>query len=462
MGGRKAELAELELPDFGTPVSEPHLPAELYEARIERARARAEEHGFDALVVYADREHFANLAYLTGYDPRFEEALLVLAPGRQPSLLVGNEGMAYSAVSPVQLERVLYQTFSLPGQPRSSSATLRELLTDAGLRAGLSVGLVGWKYFVREETDEPDEWLELPAFIVDVLRQIGCRLRNANRLFIDPADGLRVVNEVEQLARFEFAATWSSQGVRNVIAGVQPGRTELELAPLLGMNGLPLSCHPILVAGPRTAAFIPSPSAYRLQVGDPIFCAYGVWGGNTARAGFLVEEAGQLPAGARDYVSRLVEPYFAAVAAWYETVGIGVTGGELFDVVHSRLSDPFYGVGLNPGHLIHLDEWVSSPIYAGSDIALRSGMALQMDIIPLTHSVYHMSNVEDGIALADATLRAAFEAAYPEAWARIQARRAFMERNLGIALKPEVLPFSNMPAYLPPYWLAPQFAMRVA
>jgi hypothetical protein len=30
----------------------------------------------------------------------------------------------------------------------------------------------------------------------------------------------------------------------------------------------------------------------------------------------------------------------------------------------------------------------------------------------------------------------------------------------GIQLKPEVLPFSNVPAYLPPFWLAPHRAMR--
>ena len=38
---------------------------------------------------------------------------------------------------------------------------------------------------------------------------------------------------------------------------------------------------------------------------------------------------------------------------------------------------------------------------------------------------------------------------------RITARRAFMRDVLGIALKPEVLPFSNIPAYLPPFLLSP-------
>jgi hypothetical protein len=30
-----------------------------------------------------------------------------------------------------------------------------------------------------------------------------------------------------------------------------------------------------------------------------------------------------------------------------------------------------------------------------------------------------------------------------------------MEEEIGIRLKPEVLPFSNIPAYLPPYMLSP-------
>lgn len=66
------------------------------------------------------------------------------------------------------------------------------------------------------------------------------------------------------------------------------------------------------------------------------------------------------------------------------------------------------------------------------------------------------------IALADEALRAEFATRYPEAWARIQARREFMRQVLGIRLKPEVLPFSNLPAYLPPYLLDPHRAMRLA
>ena len=34
--------------------------------------------------------------------------------------------------------------------------------------------------------------------------------------------------------------------------------------------------------------------------------------------------------------------------------------------VMNILRDPFFGVYLNPGHLIHRDEWMNSPIYENS------------------------------------------------------------------------------------------------
>jgi Rieske Fe-S protein len=65
-----------------------------------------------------------------------------------------------------------------------------------------------------------------------------------------------------------------------------------------------------------------------------------------------------------------------------------------------RLGDPFFGIFLNPGHQIHLDEWVSSPIAPGSTAPLRSGMAFQVDVIPATGTDYFTTNIEDGVALA--------------------------------------------------------------
>ena len=50
-------------------------------------------------IVYADREHCANLRYLTGLNPRLEEALQVLVDGRVPTTIAGLENQNSAAAS---------------------------------------------------------------------------------------------------------------------------------------------------------------------------------------------------------------------------------------------------------------------------------------------------------------------------------------------------------------------------
>lgn len=459
----KVELAAVDLPEFGLPQVEPVVEASTYAARMERAARLWRERGLDFVLVYGDREHSANLAYLTAYDPRFEEALLICdvrnALDARLVLLVGNEGWSYADICPLTVKKVLYQEFSLPGQPRDESPDLPTILAQTGIVSGVRAGVTGWKTF------EDSRSSDVPAYIVEALRGLigsSGELVNVTDTLIHPAEGLRAVNEVDQLAVFEYAATHTSQAIRNVLFGLRAGLTEYDAVRLMQLNGMPHSVHLMLSSGPRTRYGLASPSSRIIAQGDPLMMAFGLWGGLNARAGFVVRDASELPDSIADYVERLVMPYFRAVVEWYELAGIGVPGGELYGIIQRHLGDPFFGVKLNPGHLIHLDEWVHSPIYAGSTIELRSGMALQVDVIPATGTSYFTTNIEDGIALADENLRAEFAARYPEAWVRIQRRRAFMTDVLGIRLKPEVLPFSNIPAYLTPYLLDPRRALRVA
>ncbi len=460
----QVELAEVTLPHFGLPTVQPKIPVTTYEARLQSALAKAEENAHHALVIYGDREHSANIAYLTGYDPRFEEALLILLPSKKPVLLVGNEGMGYAEMMELEVEKVLYQSFSLLGQPRGKSPMLADILHDAGLQKNQQIGVVGWKAFDDRESADPQHTLEIPSFIVDVLSEVvGNRqnLFNATNIFMNPSDGLRTNNDVDQIAYFEFASTFTSQALRNVLFGIKKGMSEFEAVELMNLNGLPLSCHLMLSSGERASLGLPSPSLRKIQIGDRTTMAYGAWGALNARAGWLARDENDLPEDVQDYVDKLVKPYFRAIVEWYEAIGIGVTGGELYGIIQKHLGNPFFGIGLNPGHLLHLDEWVHSPIYEGSDMTLKSGMAIQVDVIPATHSPYHTTNIEDGIVLADDTLCAELSLKYPEAWERIEHRRAYMQNRLGITLKPEVLPLSNIPAYLPPFWLSPHMAMRV-
>jgi Xaa-Pro aminopeptidase len=455
----KARLERIDLPAFGMPEVEPELPASLYPERLARLRARADARGFDILVVYADREHSASLAWLTGFDPRFEEALLIVGAAGEPAILVGNECYGLAGAAPLPMRRILFQDLSLPSQPRDRSRPLDEILAAEGIGPGRRIGVVGWKTFAR-----PD-MLDAPSYLVDALRSMTGptgSVVNATDLFIAAADGLRVINEVEQLAAFEYASCQTSNGVLGVLRGLRPGMREREAVRLLGWNGMPLSCHAMLTAGPRATFGLPSPGDRRIEPGDRFTTAFGVWGALTCRAGFVVADAAGLPAGIGDYVEKLVGPYFDAVAEWYRTLRIGQTGGALNEVIDRHLGDPFFGIFLNPGHQLSLDEWVNSPISRGSAIELRSGMVFQVDVIPATGTDYFTTNIEDGVALADASLRATFAAAYPDAWGRIQARRTFMADALGIELHPDVLPLSNIPAYLSPFVLSPDRVMTQA
>ena len=218
----------------------------------------------------------------------------------------------------------------------------------------------------------------------------------------------------------------------------------------------------MLTAGPRARLGLLSPGDRRIERGDPFTVAFGIWGALNCRAGFVVEDASELPDEIADYVDRLAGPYFAAVVEWYEALHIDQTGGTLQAIIDRHLGDPFFGIFLNPGHQISFDEWVNSPVWPGSMVELRSGMAMQVDVIPATGSPWFTTNIEDTIALADETLRGALATAYPDAWARIGARRAFMATSLGIDLHPDVLPFSNIPAWLPPFLLGTDRAMVVA
>ena len=452
-------LAEIALPDFGMPETEPLLPPGLYAERLKRLRSAMDARGYDHVIVWGDREHSANLAYLSGFDPRFEEALLIVGPTGDPAVLVGNECEGMAAAAPLPMRVVMFQDFSLPGQPRDLSAPLRSILLDEGIRAGGRIGVVGWKAFASRGT------IELPSFLVDELRHaVGASglVESATDLLIDPATGLRVVNELDQLAAFEWAACQTSHGVRRVLTGLAPGMTERECARLLAWSGSPLSCHLMLTAGPRARLGLLSPGDRPIERGDPFTIAYGIWGALSCRAGFVVEDATELEEGTRDYVERLVAPYFAAVADWYGALHVGQSGGELQRIVDRHLSDPFFGVRLNPGHQLHLDEWVNTPVFPGSSVELCSGTALQCDIIPATGTPYFTTNIEDGVALADEGLRAQLAAAYPGAWQRIQARRRFMGDLLGIDLHPDVLPLSNLAGHLPPFLLRPDRVMTAA
>jgi len=164
-----------------------------------------------------------------------------------------------------------------------------------------------------------------------------------------------------------------------------------------------------------------------------------------------------MPEKAKDYVEAYVAPYAEGIACWLENLRIGKKGGELWQIIQEKLPFDQFGVYLNPGHLIHFDEWTSSPIFEGSEIRLQSGMYIQSDIIPRS-TVYNSSRMEEGYVLADKELRNQIEQMYPAVYARCMARCEWME-SLGWTLPEEVLPLSDMAGIIIPFFLDYQNVM---
>ena len=197
MKSASVTTARVVLPSFGSARTCPEIPTELYRTRLTRTVERMRAEKLDALVVYANREHCANLAYLTGFDPRFEEALLLLSSEGGRKLLVGNECMGYLPdTQALGLEVELFQELSLMGQPRNTSRPLREIFGDFGLGRAQRIGCVGWKYFDTHLLPGGPQALEVPAYLANLLRELAGdakRVVNAAGLFMNPRDGLRLL-----------------------------------------------------------------------------------------------------------------------------------------------------------------------------------------------------------------------------------------------------------------------------
>jgi Xaa-Pro aminopeptidase len=440
------------LPDFGHAVEQPEVPASVFAARCDAAYERA---GRDWLAVYADREHFGNIIFLSGFEPRFEEAFLLLGPNRRRVVITGNESESYAATARLPDLKVLRaQTLSLMAQDRSQQPRLADQLSAAGIRRGDSVGLVGWKYLEPEEIEHSSGAYFLPTAYVRMFEQVaGERLSDATPVLLHPETGLRSIVDVDQIAAFEWASDRASRAVWRVVTQAKANDTEFDAISRMGYAGEPLSAHIMFASANARESLIGlrSPTQRRLSIGDCVTTAVGYWGGLSSRAGILAQPD--------DDFLPVAKTYFSGLLAWYDAVDIDVAGGDIHAAVVDALARGGLQSALNPGHLTGHEEWSHSPIRPGSNEKLRSGMPFQVDIIPTPMPAGKALNCEDPVVIAGPELRQALQKKYPGCWDRILRRREFLRAQIGAELKPSILPLSATPLYLPPFWLSPNSVM---
>ena len=422
---------------------------------------RPAEGSYSHIIVYADREHFSNMEYLTGFDPRFEEALLIISKNAVPTLIVGLECFVYCEKINFPIKAELYPTFGLMGQSRAGKKLI-DILREAGIDKNSKVGLAGWKHFTEQEFTDCRHTFEVPHYIVASILELTDSLKNAGDLFTDNKYGLRHKLDAKEIILAEIAGTKASRSVYEVIKNLKEGMNEVEASAMFLTDGEPYSAHPNLSFGmPNVGYGLSSPSYHNtLKLGDCISVGTMPRLANCHRSCIYAENESQLPKGS---LEGFFKPYFLSLVQWYEAIGIGARGGDVYYAAREPLGGSFhdFGIGLNPGHLIHTDEWSNTPFNAYNGSTLHSGMLIQCDYTASRPKELLSVHVEDGIALANKALRDEIERLAPDSMKRIKARQNFMRDTLGIQIKDEVLPMSDIQGMLFIYAKDPAVVLAV-
>lgn len=437
------------------------LSDETMEKRYKAVMSRMEQERLDTLVIYADLEHGHNFAFLTGFLPRFEEAVLVLNRSGNHYMLMGNENLNKVSSARIKATAIHVPYFSLPNQPMDGEEALADILKAAEIAAGKRVGIVGWKNFTSKKENN-SQLFDVPFCLVDTIKALVCpegEVLNATYVFIGHK-GVRCVNNPNELAHYEFGAALASDCMLKAMNHLDVGVSELELGADLQALGQRNSVVTIAAAGKRFEKANLYPLAKNVKQADAISLTVGYRGGLSSRSGYAVHDETELSEETRDYLDKVVKPYYRAVVVWLEEIRCGMRGGALYNIIEEVLPKNRYHWTLCPGHLTADEEWMSSPVYKDSGEILESGMLFQIDIIPSVPG-YAGTSAESTIALAGQELRGQLQREEPELWERIVKRRAYMEQTLGIRLSQDVLPMCSTVAYLRPFLLEKSKAMCV-
>src|SRR6202012_2890980 len=308
---RAIELSEVAPPPLELADDLPAISGAELEERITALKAAVDA---EWIVVYGDREHGANLIYLTNLDPRFEEALFVIGP-QSRTLLLGKEDIGYVPIVPIDVDVVLCPTFSLMGIDRGGGPPLEQALREIGIGAGAHVGVVGWKALHADEWNGRRPAIFAPAFFVDTRRDLAGEsgsVVDATTALTSPRSGLRTFASADQIAIFEWGASRCSAWVNAIIGAARPGVSEHDAFRAAAWSGEPLSLHPVFASGPDVAVGLRSPSSRRLELGDAAVACIGLWVGNTARCGLVAASVSDLTAASEGYLERLAVSYWRA------------------------------------------------------------------------------------------------------------------------------------------------------
>ena len=172
---RAVSLAEIDLPEFGEPTVEPQFPAATYGARLDTLLARARAAGWDAIVVYGDREHLANVALSHRLRPALRGG--AAGSGARPhadAVRRQRGGWSYTELAPGPFERrCCSRVFPCPASRAIATAISWTCCARRACATACRIGAAGWKGFDELDPGADAHWLEIPSYLADALRRIA-------------------------------------------------------------------------------------------------------------------------------------------------------------------------------------------------------------------------------------------------------------------------------------------------
>ncbi len=363
------------------------IPDDEYPRRLASVRRKLLQEGLTAGLAYATEHMPGDVQYLTGYDPHIENVALLLLPDHLV-VLGGAEGeKMFEDMGRAGVWRNL-SLFEIPFQDYGGLRfhTLAEILREFVGEVPVEMGLLSAPNVLSQE-------------IVALAERAGgsrpVRLRDVSRIMAEA----RYNKSPAELRMFRLASRIATQAMRAMLACVEPGRRELEVAAegdavckRLGAYGYGFDT--MVCSGPRIDTIIGRSTNRVMEQGDlvmlgvsPRFEGYTSALGRTVVAGSATaEQAEFLDHGIHAHelaIAQLVAGRPArevdlAARRYLTTVGLGQ--------YHT------YGVGHGIGFTECLEEKTATQ---SSDYDLPAGIAMMIDVGLFGHPLHYGARHED-------------------------------------------------------------------
>ncbi|GHV00420.1 proline dipeptidase [Clostridia bacterium] len=231
------------------------IPDGEYKERIKKAAALVKARGLDIMIVSSTESDYANARYFSGFWPLFERAGVAISAGGEAALMVGPESKIFAAdVSRID------KIFVLKEFRESADPAYPELIPDTFSDVFKSLGVTGKKLKIGLGS-----YLDCTLPISEGLKNDfpESQVIRCDDIMVE----LRKIKSASEIACIKEGFRIVELATKEVIAGLKPGVTELEMVGIaqkvIYENGAEYEGLPMYVFSEASTRHAISRSGYR-------------------------------------------------------------------------------------------------------------------------------------------------------------------------------------------------------